>query len=165
MSAAAAVRWMSSSGARRIIALAMLAWSGTSAAAIFHVGTGCQYSTLAAAVAAAKAAAGADTIAITGNLNITATVTVRDAAPLTIEGGYASCSATTSSGVHSTLDANNLAITSSVIYQTSDNGSGSNIGGNLTLKHLNIRNANSNIDPIATSTAVRSKPSCRVRRP
>jgi len=123
-------------------------------AAVLHVGPGCTYNTnsgasaaLQAAVTQAKANPGADTIAITGNLNITATVTVRDAAALTIEGGYASCIATASSGVHSTLDANNLALTSSVIYQTSDNGSGSKIGGNLTLKHLNIRNANSNIDP------------------
>jgi len=129
---------------RFLLMLAVPAWP--CAAAVFHVGTGCAYTNLAAAVAAAKAAAGADTIAITGNLNITATVTVRDPSPVTIEGGYASCSATASSGTHSTLDANNLAITSSVIYQTSDNGSGSNIGGNLTLKHLNIRNANSNID-------------------
>src|SRR4029079_14708879 len=107
-------------------------------AAVLHVGSGCQYSTLAAAVSAAKAHAGADTIAITGNLNITATVTVRDPAPLTIEGGYATCSAATSGGTHSTLDANNLSTDplqpKTVIYQTSDNGSGSKIGGNLTLK-------------------------------
>jgi len=138
---------MSSLGTHRMIIFATLAWSGTGVAAILHVGTGCQYSTLAAAVAAAKTNAGADTIAITGNLSITSTVTVRDANALTIEGGYASCSATTSNGTHSTLDANSLSTTSSAIHQDSDDGSGNDLGGNLTLRHLNIRNANSNIDP------------------
>lgn len=148
-------RHASTSLARRWLArgfsLALVCAASPGVAAVFHVGTGCTYTSLQAAVNAAKSAAGADTIAITGNLNITSTVTVRDPAPLTIEGGYASCGATTSNGSHSTLDANNLSTDplnpKTVIYQTSDNGSGSNIGGNLTLKHLNIRNANANIDP------------------
>lgn len=98
----------------------------------YHVGPTCTYHDVATAATAAKAHAGADTIAVnTGTYALAATITLTDTSDLTIDGGYASCTATTSSG-RSTLDANAMVTPGSMLYQ---HGTGA-----LTLRHLNIRN-------------------------
>jgi len=119
--------------ARWIIATLALIGSNAAPAALLHVGAGCQYATLAEAVAAANTSAGADTIAIrSGTYVITATITVTDANALTIEGGYVSCSATTPTSESPTLDADTKTNSGAVIDHAG--------AGALTLHNLRIAN-------------------------
>ena len=88
---------------------------------------------MAAAVTAASANAGPDTIAIrSGTYAITATIVVADANALTIEGGYVSYSATTPTSESPTLDADTKTNAGAVIVYTG--------AGALTLHNLRIAN-------------------------
>jgi len=110
-----------------------LASMGAAHAATFHVGSGCAYSTIAAAVTAAKANAGADLIAVnTGSYAITTYIDINDSSDLTIQGGYASCSATASTG-QSTLDAGTKPTASAAVLF--HHGAGA-----LALRNLRIAN-------------------------
>ena len=120
--------------------LAALAWPGAAAAVLLHVGAGCQYSTTSdataafkAAIAAAKTNAGADTIAVvSGTYAITDSLIIDDSAALTIEGGYANCSATAVASEQPTLDADTKATAGAVIQHFG--------AGALTLQNLRIAN-------------------------
>ena len=131
------------------IVLAALAWPSWAAAALLHVGPGCQYSTTSdataafkAAIAAAKANTGADTIAVvSGTYAITDSLIIDDSAALTIEGGYVNCSATVVSSEQPTLDADTKTIAGAVIQhfgpaafslqnlRVANNDNSGNIGG------------------------------------
>ncbi|MEO7323254.1 MAG: hypothetical protein ABIW82_00335 [Dokdonella sp.] len=93
----------------------------------------CQYHDIAAAVQAAGQVAGPELIAVSGvTWNGQTTITDHDSDGLTIEGGFANCSAGVSSG-RTTLDGGGLLPGGPLIVHSGN--------GSLTLLHLILQNA------------------------
>jgi hypothetical protein len=119
------------------------AWSGN-ASAMLTVGpasdTACQYHTIAAAVQAAGQVSGPELIAVSGvTWNAQTTVTDHDPDGLTIEGGFANCSAGISTG-RTTLDGSG-AVQTGPLFVHSGNGP-------LTLLHLTLQNGKGAIQSV-----------------
>jgi hypothetical protein len=95
--------------------------------------TACNYHDIGAAVQAAGQAAGPELIAVSGNWTQQTTITDHDSDGLTIEGGFANCSAGVSSG-RSTLDGQGMPLTAPLIVHSGN--------GPLTLLHLIVQNGN-----------------------
>ena len=123
---------------------ATVLWMG-SAQAMLTVGppsdTACQYHDIAAAVQAAGAAGGPEVIAISGGTwTAQTTIVDHDSDGLTIEGGFANCSAGVSTG-RTTLDGQGASPAGPLIVH-----SGS---GPLNLRHLILQNAQGGIQSVA----------------
>jgi hypothetical protein len=122
---------------------ASLLWAG-GAHAMITVGpasdTACQYHDIAAAVQAAGQAAGPELIAISGGpWTGQTTITDHDSDGLTIEGGFANCSAGISTG-RSTLDGQGALPAGPLIVHSGN--------GPLTLLHLILQNAQGGIQSV-----------------
>lgn len=141
---------VSSSNRARRLAFALVL---IGAAATFHAGSAramltvgpasdsaCQYHDIAAAVQAAGQVAGPELIAISGGpWTGQTTITDHDSGGLTIEGGFANCSAGVSTG-RSTIDGSG-AVPQGPLFVHSGNGS-------LTLLHLIIQNGHGGIQSV-----------------
>ena len=103
--------------------------------------TACQYHDIAAAVQAAGQAAGPELIALSGGpWTAQATITDHDFDGLTIEGGFANCSAGVSSG-RTTLDGQGASPAGPLIVHSGF--------GPLTLRHLILQNAHGGLQSVA----------------
>ena len=125
-------------GSSLLISTILCALCMSSAQAFITVGpvadTACQYHDIAAAVQAAGQVSGPELIAISGGpWTGQTTITDHDPDGLTIEGGFANCSAGVSTG-RTTVDGQG-AVPAGPLFVHSGNGS-------LTLLHLIVQNAN-----------------------
>jgi hypothetical protein len=129
----------------------VLAWAATigilscsSAQAMITVGnlsdTACQFHSIGAAVQAAGQSPGFDLIAVSGGpWTAQTTITDHDADGLTIEGGFANCSAGISTG-RSTIDGSGAAPAGPLIVHSGN--------GSLTLLHLILQNGQGGVQSV-----------------
>jgi hypothetical protein len=141
-----ATQWMKARGLalRSMLALIASASCIGSAEAMITVGpvsdTACQFHDIQAAVTAAGQSSGFDLIAISGTTwNAQTTIIDHDSDGLTIEGGFANCSAGISTG-RTTLDGGS-AVPQGPLFVHSGNGS-------LTLLHLVLTNAKGGVQSV-----------------
>jgi len=129
----------------------VLAWAATigllacnAAQAMITVGnasdTACQFHSIGAAVQAAGQSPGFDLIAVSGGpWTAQTTITDHDADGLTIEGGFANCSAGISTG-RSTIDGSGAAPSGPLIVHSGN--------GSLTLLHLVLQNGKGGVQSV-----------------